>query len=288
MKKFPSSFQYIFFCLLLLISMVLSAQELPEKKRMTKRQAGKMARQEKIENYIRQQEEGALVFDRQTIYGLRLNTDGWNMFFERARMRTVKTANFFYLEIGEKKHPKEKKITSTLPNSFFVESGSPYVYGKQNIFYQLKPGYGQQRMIGAKANKNGIALHWIYSGGMSVGLLRPYYVNVIYDGGDRNLYQDLARFSSESLLDFNNRYPIGYLLEGTSLKYGWNEMKIVPGLHAKSGLRFDYGRFNELVSAIEVGFNAEYYFNDIEILVNNNPQKYFFNAYVAILIGKRN
>ncbi|MFN5335317.1 MAG: hypothetical protein ACK5BV_09035, partial [Bacteroidota bacterium] len=101
--------------------------------------------------------------------------------------------------------------------------------------------------------------------------------------------------ASRSLVDIkydpNNPAPFltpGNIFEGTGLRHGWNEMKIVPGLHAKTGLRFDYGRFNELVSAIEVGLNTEYYFKDIPILINNDPRKFFFNAYVAILIGKRN
>lgn len=286
MKMFPASLKHIFctFSLLLLMP-ALMAQEVTEKKRLSKRQVGKMARQEKIENYIRQQEEGALVFDRQTIYGLRLNTDGWNMFFERARMRTVKTANFFYLEVGEKKHPKEKKITNTLDYGFFVETGSPYVYGKQNVFYQVKPGYGQQRMIGGKTNKNGISIHWNYSGGVALGLLRPYYVTVFEETGPNTFIEKDIRYDPANPIPF---LTPGNVIQGTGLRHGWNEMSIVPGLHAKSGLRFDYGRFNELVSAIEVGLNAEYYTKDIEIMVNNPARRFFFNAYVAILIGKRN
>jgi hypothetical protein len=286
MKMIPSSVKYIL-CLFSLVLLIHSsyAQEVTDKKRLSKRQASKMARQEKLENYIRQQEEGALVFDRQTIYGLRLNTDGWNMFFERAKMRTVKTANFFYMEIGEKKHPKEKKITNTLDYGFFVESGSPYVYGKQNIFYQLKPGYGQQRMIGGKTNKNGISIHWNYSGGIALGLLRPYYVTIFEQIGQDNFIEKDIRYDPSDPVPF---ITPGNVIQGTGLRHGWNEMTIVPGLHAKSGLRFDYGRFNELVSAIEVGLNAEYYTKDIAIMVNNPASRFFFNAYVAILIGKRN
>jgi hypothetical protein len=261
----------------------LSAQEINRSSRNLQKAAKRKARQEKISNYIRQQEEGALVFNSQHIYGFRLNTDGWGGFYEYAKMRSVRVANTFTFEIGEKKHPKEKKVTNSIQYSDFTESsGNPYIYGKQNIFYQVKPAFGQQRMIGAKANKNGIALHWMYSGGLTLGLLRPYYVRAVDE-------------ATESLVDikYNPDDPApfltpGNIFEGTGLRHGWNEMKMVPGLHAKTGLRFDYGRFNELVSAIEVGLNTEYYFNDIAILVNNDPGKFFFNAYVALLIGKRN
>lgn len=267
----------------ILFTLSASAQEMNRSSRNLQKAAKRKARQEKIANYIRQQEEGALVFNSQHIYGFRLNTDGWGVFYEYAKLKSVRVANTFSFEFGEKKHPKEKKVSNTIQYSDFTQSsGNPYIYGKQNIFYQLKPGFGQQRMIGAKANKNGIALHWMYSGGVALGFLRPYYVTVLNE-------------EQSSLIDIkydpNNPAPFltpGNIFEGTGLRHGWNEMNIVPGLHAKTGLRFDYGRFNELVSAIEVGLNAEFYFNDISILVNNDPQKFFFNAYVAILIGKRN
>jgi len=261
------------------------AQEMQPSSRISQKSAKRKARQEKIENYIRQQEEGALVFNKQTVYGFRLNTDGWNFFIEQGRMKSIKVANVYYLEIGEKKHPKEKKVTNTFDDGYFIQSGNPYVYGKQNIFYQIKPGFGQQRMIGAKANKNGIALHWMYSGGIAFGLLRPYYVTIVEEPSQNVFVQKDIRYDPNDPAAF---LTPGNILQGTGLRHGWNEMKLAPGLHAKSGLRFDYGRFNELISAIEVGLNVEYYFRDIEILVNNPAQRFFFNASVALLIGKRN
>lgn len=49
--------------------------------------------------------------------------------------------------------------------------------------------------------------------------------------------------------------PIQFWAEGGLFK-GFNEIKFVPGAHAKFALRFDYGRYNELLSAIDVGINA--------------------------------
>ena len=263
----------------------VNAQEVNASRRNSEKEARRKIRSEKIENFIRQQEEGALVFNKQTVWGFRLNTDGWNGFLEKGIMKTVKITNLYYLELGEKKNPKEKKVSNTIPDGNFVQVGNPCIYGKQNIFYQVKPGFGQQRLIGAKANKNGIAVHWTYSGGVSLGLLRPYYVRAFFLDRNNQIAEQLITFNTKNVDTFNINN--GYLLEGTGLQHGWNELKLIPGLHAKSSLRFDYGRFNELVSAIEVGVNVEYYFNDIEILVNNQPQKFFFNAFVAILLGRR-
>ena len=64
-------------------------------------------------------------------------------------------------------------------------------------------------------------------------------------------------------------------------------MKFTPGVFVKTALRFDYGRYNELVSAVDVGLNVEYYTSKMPILLRNKERQLFFNAYVAIVFGKR-
>ncbi|MDE3252233.1 MAG: hypothetical protein KGO92_05455, partial [Bacteroidota bacterium] len=72
-----------------------------------------------------------------------------------------------------------------------------------------------------------------------------------------------------------------------SLTKGFNEIKFVPGAHARAALRFDYGRYNEVLSALEVGVNAEYYTQNMPIVLLNKEKKFFFNAYIALVFGKR-
>lgn len=269
---------YLSFALLLVVSTTV-AQE--KNSRRTERDAKKEARREKIDNLIRQQEEGALVFNKQNVFGLRLNTDGWGLVFEKGYLKTVKTTNLFAIELNEKKHPKEQKVNNVLNSGGFLQIGNPYVYGKRNSFYQLKLSYGQQRMIGGKTNKNGVAIHAIYAGGFSAGLERPYYVRIQDSSpeGTRNIKYTPA--DSAVFLQPGN------ILMGTGLRFGWNELKFVPGVHAKAALRFDYGRFNEVITAIEVGMNIEAYSRRVQIMLLNPDQQVFFNGYIALMFGKR-
>jgi len=62
---------------------------------------------------------------------------------------------------------------------------------------------------------------------------------------------------------------------------------MTPGLYAKTAVRFDYGSFNELVSAIEVGLNIDFYSKKIPQMVYNKEKQLFFGGYVAIIFGKR-
>ena len=137
-------------------------------------------------------------------------------------------------------------------------------------------------MIGVKTNKKGVSVHAIYACGFSEGLERPYYVRVRDDNspdGSRNIKYTPA--DSAAFLTPGN------ILMGTGLRYGWNELKFVPGVHAKAALRFDYGRFNEVVTAIEVGLNIEAYSRKVQIMLLNPDKQVFFNGYIALMFGKR-
>lgn len=226
---------------------------------------------------IQQEEEGAIIFQKQTVFGVKLNTDGYGMFLELGRMKTARKSNLFSLELGERKHPKEEKL-STITGSYL---SNPYVYGKINNFYYAKLGYAQQRLIGNKGNKNGVAVSAIYGGGLSAGLLKPYYLKVA--SPQSNVAHDVKYDNNDSVFLDNP----GYVLGATGFTKGFGELKFTPGVFAKTALRFDYGRYNELVSAIEVGLNVEFYAKKMPVMLLQKQRQLFFNAYAAIEFGKR-
>ena len=238
----------------------------------------KQERRERISELMKKEEEGALVYNKQYALGLKLNTDGWAAMYEHGKYKSITNTNIWWLELGERKSKKEEKTTKTSSDGFFILVGNPFIYGKSNNFYYLKAGLGQQRLIGGKGNKNGVAVSAIYGAGLSAGLLKPYYVTV----------------SDPTTGDVKDvKYPDTLFLDkfsivgGSGLSKGFNEVKFVPGAQAKLGLRFDYGKFNELLSAIEVGINAEYYTQKMPIMVYSPEKQFFFNAYIGLEFGKR-
>ena len=244
-------------------------------KDLSSKQQKKNEKKEKINQLIKQEEEGALIFNKQSIFGIKLTTDGYAAFYELGKLKTPIKTNTYGLEIGERKHPKEEKLTRGL-RGFAV--GNPFIYGKINNFYYTKLGFGQQRLIGGKGNKNGVAVTALYGGGFSAGLLKPYYLQI--DGSGEQ--QDIKYNNNDSIF-LNSSFING----SSGFGKGFNEMEFVPGAFAKIGMRFDYGRYNELVSAIEVGLNVEAYSKKMPIMLLNKEKQLFFHAYAAIVFGKR-
>jgi len=244
------------------------AQNTPATKVNSSKQEKKNAKRERINQMIRQEEEGEIIFHKQNAFGFRVASDGYGISYEIGRFTSNRLSTLYQIELSEKKHPKEKKQGASI-SQYQVNSVIP---GKLNNFYQLKLGVAQQRIIGGKGNKNGVAVAAVYGGGLSLGLLKPYYVDV----------REGTRVTYDKIVD-SAYIPLG----GSGFTVGWGELKLRPGANAKAGLRFDYGRLNETVTAIEVGLNAEFYPQKIPQMLYVKEKQFFFSAYLSLLLGRR-
>jgi hypothetical protein len=260
--------------ILILLTIAVPATLFAQTDKPTRQQKA-AERKEKINKLIKQEEEGALIYEKQGAFGIKLNTDGYGFFYEHGKYKTIEKTNSWWFELGERKDKKEEK-TST--NSIFF-GGSPYIYGKINNFYYFKLGLEKQYLLGGKGNKNGVAVSLIYGGGLSLGMLKPYYLQINSTNGTQDIKYDGGNDSS-----FLNRSVIF----GSSGPFkGWGDVKYVPGGILHTAIRFDYGRYNELLSAIQVGAHLEYYTDNMPIMAKTEAGKLFFNAYVALVFGKR-
>lgn len=265
--------KYLLSPVLVLIALAAFSQQTREQSN------SKQSRIQAVSNRYRMDEEGELYFKKQSAFGIRANSDGYGLVYEHGKFKSTRKINFLSFELSEKKHPKEERRSPESP--FLGPRNVPYIYGKINNFYQFKVGYGQQRIFGGRANKNGVSVAYIYNGGISLGLLRPYVLEI----ADTNIrdYRKVTYDSPDSIW-FTN--PL-FITSGPGIGDGWNKLKLRPGIHAKLGLRFDYGRFKETVTALEVGVNAEYYFQQVPQMMMLKQRQFFFNLYATLLFGGR-
>jgi hypothetical protein len=258
-----------FICFAVLSTLSVLAQKTKKELKDEKKQ--------RINALIKQEEEGVIAYRKHTVFGFKLVNDGYGAFLEIGKAQSIKKALLFQLDFSERKHQKEQKQSDPyLPTS-------PYIFGKINYFYPLKLGVQQQILLGNKTNKNGVAVTANFGGGLSLGLLRPYYLDV----NDANTRKSIKYDGPDSTTFSNGTTLKGLQASSAGFGKGWGEMKIIPGAYAKAALRFDYGRYNEMVNALEVGISAEFYSKKIPQLVVYKQEQLFMNIYVAILFGRR-
>ena len=215
--------------------------------------------------------------------GLRLNTDGWSAFVDYGKVKSQdpKHSDMFYkvrfwqLEFTEKKNPREEKSTSENSNS--SGGNSTYIYGKINNFYAFKLGYGFRKLIVGKPDPGTVSIHWANVIGLSVGLLKPYYLNVYSDPAAIKYSPDTAPYFLDN-----------QIIEGSAgFSKGLSEIKVIPGIHFKSSLHFDFSTNRKNVIALETGVNAEYYSQSIALMANQSATNYFLDLFLAFQFGRR-
>ncbi len=265
----------IFFLVAIL---AFSASCFAQEKTKSKRQEKREKRKEKVETMLKLEEEGVIVNKKHFLGAIKLNSDGYGGFIEKGIAQSVNKAMLFQLEISERKHPKEIKEVG-------LQGGGAYFYGKINFFYPVKLGVQQQFLLGNKGNKNGVSVSANFGGGLTLGLLRPYllgYPDTAISNKGNIIYKGLEPNKTDSL-KFISDVAIG----GPAFGVGYNKIKVNLGAYAKAALRFDYGKYNEIISALELGFIAEYYGKPVQQMIYSKDNNFFFSAYVAILFGRR-
>lgn len=217
-------------------------------------------------------------------FGFRMNTNGWSVYSDLGRVKTedLKHADIFHnllyyqLEFTEKKDPKEQKIPGNATNTF--GGSSSYKYGKINSLYAIKIGLGYQKLIAGKPDPGCVSLHWANTVGFTLGMLKPYYLNVQSTPGT-------IKFTEATQESFLNQNAI----EGSAgFSKGLNEVVFVPGGHIKSAINFDFSPNNTTLIGIQIGVNAEFYGKKMQLMANSQPAKSaYYDMFIAIQIGKR-
>jgi hypothetical protein len=234
------------------------------------------AKRDKMNNMMRMEEEGDLIFNKHSIFGIRLATDGYGISYEKGKFKTPSRTLLYEFELNEKHDPKEHHISATSDGINF-SSVVPY---KLNNLYEFKMAIGQQMLIGGKGNKNGVAVTALYAGGVTVGLLKPYYLDIQNQITGATTEKTYAQMATDTVQG-------DYITGAAGFFSGWDALKIKPAVNAKQAMRFDYGRMNQTITAIEVGLTEEYFFSKIPLVYLVPQHTFFFNAYVSILFGSR-
>ena len=208
--------------------------------------------------------------------GLRLQSNGVTLFAEYGWIKDLKTTRLLQLEYTYDIDYRMKKDKSQ------VQDGQDYFYGLQNHFHIIRLTYGVKRTIADKADHNGVRLSFVGFGGIALGLLKPYYLNI--QQNDTNLTAVPTRYTAATASQFLDQT---HILGAAPLHYGLNEIQPVPGLTGKVALDFDWGIKDEFVKALDAGMTLDLYYKRLPIYANNYNRFYQFGVYLSFQFGKR-
>ncbi|MDF1575778.1 MAG: hypothetical protein P1P86_11380 [Bacteroidales bacterium] len=203
-----------------------------------------------------------------------LNSNGFGVnyrygFWRNARNQFILDGDFAYV-----KHPKEIKSLFS-----YNYSSYRYVYGKQNLFWELKGMAGWQKELYRKIDRNGISVRWYYAGGLSVGFTKPIYYRVFTTS-------TIGEIIDEEYLKFDPGIHQADIGGRGPFFMGFNEIRLIPGLTGKTGLSFEYSQKDAILHALEVGVILTVYPKEVPIMATEQNNFFFVTLNVGYRFGR--
>lgn len=225
-----------------------------------------------------------IVYNVERTFNLRVSTNrSLAMGMEFGRLRTYNKTKTWSISLGELKHPKEQR-QSAAPRA--SRAFRPFVYGKQNSLFVLRSGWGAKRYFSEKAKQKGVAIGMSYSIGPSLGLLKPYYLALAYEGDLHTSYRILhQKYSEENASVFLNNT---FILGASPFTRGFGETSLLLGGNATLAYHMDWGAFDEMVKALEIGLMVDVFSKKAPVFVSDEQNKrVFINFFINFQFGKR-
>ncbi len=213
--------------------------------------------------------------------GLRLQSNGISLLLEYGKIKDIKRTRLFQVDYQYYIDFKMKK-QKAFPLG--KNEGRNYFYGLQNKFHMLRFSYGGKRMIADKARRNGVRVSFVGYGGITLGLLVPYKLDLKYDDDKGNIVVRSESYSEANKEVFLDRLRIN---EASGVGSGFGKTEPVPGLHGKVGFDFDFGGRDEYEKALGAGFTADIFYKRLPIMADAENRFYKFSFYVSFQFGKR-
>jgi hypothetical protein len=237
-----------------------------------------------------QGEETGVVYNREFSINFKLHTNGPSfplaLGANFGKLRTYYKSTYMFVEVGEIRHPKEFRQSVNAFSLISARTPRAFMFGKHHNFYVLRGGWGGKKYLTEKARQRGVAVGYSYQFGPALGLLKPYYLE-LFKRVDNGSIIATEKYSEETASRFLDR---NFIYGASSFSKGFGELTPRPGLHSQISLHLDWGAFDELVKALEVGLMAEFFFTDVPIIVENENitnSPLFLNLFISLQLGRR-
>ena len=224
-------------------------------------------------------EEKPVLMKNEATAGLIFQSNGWGLGgiqFRRGIAQTGYRKLIFEGDFGGMRHPKEIKTV----NPYF-DAAKSYVYGKSNSFNVLRLGAGQQRSLYSKFDRHGVEIRMVYTGGLSLGILKPVYLQILKPTGTYNEFNVVTEKYNPDEHFIDNIYGRAAFTEGL------NELKMKPGVYGKLGFNFEYAPIFDDVKALEVGAVVDLYPTDVPIMALIDNKQLFLSFYITFMYGRK-
>ncbi|UCG26711.1 MAG: hypothetical protein JSV24_06935 [Bacteroidales bacterium] len=219
-------------------------------------------------------EQQRIFYRNEHTLGIFLNSTGWGVGYRYGKRINYLNKRLYEIDFNNIKHPKEYKTT----NPYFPNTKG-FIYGKENLFVNLRAGYGFQHEMFRKIDRGGISIRRFYSFGPSLGFYKPIYYELLVQVGGNTYTIEVEKFDE-------NIHQATDIYSRASFFKGFDEIKFVPGVYGKAGVNFEYSKYDRLIHAIEIGLTFDAYLRKVPIMATEDNRQFFFSLFISYRFGK--
>ncbi len=219
-------------------------------------------------------EQQRIFYRNEQSVGLFLNSTGWGLGYRYGKRVNYLNKRLIEVDFNNIKHPKEYKTT----NPYFPNTKG-FVFGKKNLFFNLRVGYGFQHEMFRKIDRGGISIRRFISFGPSFGFYKPIYYERLVQVSQSTFEIEIEKFND------NIHGPLDIYSRASFFK-GFDEIKFLPGLYGKVGVTFEYSKYDRLLHSIELGATIDAYPKKVPIMATEDNQQIFPALFVSYRFGK--
>jgi len=228
--------------------------------------------------------------------GGRLFTNGWGgeVFYQkpvgdgydRKRGKYTGQSQFYRLGFSEVKH--EKEIKQQGKNTAFPELGNttPFIFGKVNNLYLLQIGYGREQLLLPRILEGNISLSFRYGAGFSLGLLKPYYLRLLYT--DFTVSPQKVWLQEEAYSDANKDLFLNRdrVFGASKWSKGLGSIDYVPGAYLDGAFVIETANSKNFIQTVTIGGQLSVYSKSLGIMADQKAYPFMGVFYVGLALGK--
>ena len=203
---------------------------------------------------------------------LMAHTSGFGVGFQHGRTPDILNKHYWEIELLYNQHPKSVRSINVL-----YEGVRPCRYGQLYTLFFAHGGYGYQRTLHQKPYWGGVKVSWNFSGGISLGIGIPNYVEVLnYNTG----FSEIVRYDPE-------KHNLNNVIGGGGFFAGILQTTVRPGFYAKTGLNFEFAKNDYRIRALEIGALFDMVFPFIQQMAHNPAKPCYVAGYIAFDFGRK-
>lgn len=225
-----------------------------------------------------------VVYNREFTIDFTIHTNGYQVGTTWGQILTFYKTRYYFANFGEIKHPKEYRQNFRDVNIITGRSSNSFIFGKQNNLFLLRGGRGFKKYYTEKAKEKGVSIGMVLEYGLTLGLLKPYYLelkNIPDIPAGRTASVRYSEETADVFLDVTKIFGASHFSKGLG------EIVPIPGINSKVGLNFEWGQYDEFIKCAEVGLMLDLFPRPVPIMINQVNRPFFLNLYLTLQLGKR-